>query len=367
VDQFEVVVIGAGVVGLAIARSAVLRGYETLVIDANLSAGMGISSRNSEVIHAGLYYPPGSQKAFHCLRGKQLLYDYCQRTGVPHERIGKLIVATSEAEEAQLDAIAKRAQASGVTGADALVQMTPAQVQLLEPAITCTAALMSPSTGIVDSHALMTQMMTDAEANGAVFAFGTRIDQINPGPPHHLSGVSVGEPFELAAKHLVVAAGLHSTSLARNAQLPVPDAYWLKGNYFVLNQRGPFRHLIYPVPVPGGLGVHVTLDMGGGTRFGPDTQPIDVEEYEVDATRQPDFEAAIRRYWPGLPAKALHPGYAGIRPKLRTGDGAAADFMLHGPGDLGVAGLGVLHGIESPGLTASLSLAEAACDAVLSG
>lgn len=366
-DQVEVVVIGAGVIGLAIARAAALRGYETLVVESNLAIGMGISSRNSEVIHAGLYYPPDSLKAVHCLRGKQRLYEYCQRNDVPFRKTGKLIVASCASEEAQLEVIARRAQASGVSGADALVALTPAQVRRLEPDIACTAALLSPSTGIVDSHAFMTRMMTDAEAAGALFSFGTRIDTLEPGPPHRLRGISQGECFELAARHVIVAAGLHSAGLARASGLPAPKDTWLKGNYFILNRRGPFKHLIYPVPVQGGLGVHVTLDMGGETRFGPDTEPVESEDYRVDAARQPEFEAAIRRYWPGLPDNALHPGYAGIRPKLHSASGAAADFVIHGPSDLGIDGIGVLHGIESPGLTASLSLADAVCDAVLRG
>lgn len=363
-DEFEVVIIGAGVIGLAIARAAALRGHDVLVVDANMSPGMGISSRNSEVIHAGMYYQGGSLKARHCVRGRQMLYDYCAAMDLPHRKTGKLIVATSPQEDSQLDIIAQRAEENGVSGADRLHRLTRAQAQALEPEIDCTSALLSPSTGIIDSHAYMQQLMSDAENAGAAFSFGTRVEAIRPGPPHEISGVSQGEGFDLAARHLFVAAGLHSTGLTRDADLRAPQDYWLKGNYFVLNQRGPFQHLIYPVPVKGGLGVHVTLDMGGGTRFGPDTQPVEGENYDVDSDRAADFETAIRRYWPGLPEKALQPGYAGIRPKLVSPSAEPADFVIDGPQELNVDAMVALHGIESPGLTSSLSLAEAACEAM---
>ncbi|MCB1396587.1 MAG: NAD(P)/FAD-dependent oxidoreductase [Rhodobacter sp.] len=363
-DQVDLVVIGAGVVGLAIARAAALRGAEVMVIEAHDMPGMETSSRNSEVIHAGIYYTPGSLKARLCVEGRRRLYAYCVARDVAHRRTGKLIVATSPEEDARLDAIAAKAAANGLTGGDALVRLTGEQARALEPDLACTSALVSPSTGIVDSHAYMQALQGDAENAGAVMAFGTTVEALRPGLPHVLSGHSQGEGFELAARRVIVAAGLHSAGLARGAGLPAPADYWLKGSYFVLDRRGPFRHLIYPVPVGGGLGVHVTLDMAGGTRFGPDTQPVEGLDYTVDPARAPAFEAAIRRYWPGLPEGALVPGYSGIRPKLRTPEGVESDFTIHGPAQTGAEGLVVLHGIESPGLTASLALASAACDAL---
>jgi len=214
----------------------------------------------------------------------------------------------------------------------------------------------------VDSHAYLQALQGDAAHAGTLFSFGTRVQSLIPGPPHVLIGQSQGEGFTLTARRVVVAAGLHTARLMRNAGLSAPEDYWLKGTYFTLDRRGPFRHLVYPVPVAGGLGVHVTLDMGGSTRFGPDTQPVDSLDYSVDPARRAGFEAAIRRYWPDLPDDALLPGYAGIRPKLRSDDGEPADFIVAGPRDTGIDGLTALHGIESPGLTASLSLADAVAD-----
>lgn len=370
-DEVDLVVIGAGVVGLAIARAAALRGAEVLVLEAHDAPGMETSSRNSEVIHAGMYYAPGSLKAQHCVAGRRMLYEYLAERGVPHRKTGKLIVATSAEEDAKLDVIAARAVANGLTGADALVRLTGAQARALEPELACTSALMSPSTGIIDSHGYMLALQGDAENAGAMVSFGSRVTGFRPGPPHVLSGTSQGEAWELAAARVIVAGGLHTAGLLRDAGLGafVPQDYWLKGSYFVLNRRGPFQHLIYPVPAAGGLGVHVTLDIGGGTRFGPDTEPTDTLDYTVTGAQAPAFEAAIRRYWPGLPDGALDAGYSGIRPKLRAPAGQDADFVIAGSGPgaggSGAEGLVVLHGIESPGLTASLSLAEAAVDALM--
>jgi L-2-hydroxyglutarate oxidase LhgO len=325
---------------------------------------METSSRNSEVIHAGIYYAPGSLKARYCVEGRRRLYEYCAARGVPHRRTGKLIVATTPEEEARLEAIAARATANGLTGEDALRRLNAAEAQAMEPALRCTAALYSPGTGILDSHAFMLSLQGDAEAHGALFSFGSRVQSLIPGPPHVLIGQSLGEGFTLTARRVIVAAGLHTAGLMRRAGLPAPEDYWLKGSYMVLDHKGPFSHLIYPVPVGGGLGVHVTLDMGGGTRFGPDTQPVEALDYTVDAARQADFEASIRRYWPDLPEGALTPGYAGIRPKLRAPEGSEPDFVIHDPVQTGAEGLVALHGIESPGLTASLALGTAACDAL---
>lgn len=365
-DQVDLVVIGAGVVGLAIARAAALRGAEVLVLEAHEAPGMETSSRNSEVIHAGIYYAPGSLKATHCVAGRRLLYPYLAARGVAFEQTGKLIVATSAEEDVQLDAIAAKATANGLAGDEALIRLTGAEARALEPELACTSALLSPSTGIVDSHGFMQALHGDAENAGALFSFGSRVTGLIPGPPHGMSGISQGEAWELAANRVIVTAGLHTAKLMRGVGLGahVPADYWLKGSYFLLNRRGPFQHLIYPVPATGGLGVHVTLDLGGGTRFGPDTQPVEIEDYSVDPTRAAAFEGAIRRYWPGLPEGALVPGYSGIRPKLRGPKGRDADFVIQPPSASGTDELVVLHGIESPGLTASLSLAEAACDAL---
>ncbi|MCB1407843.1 MAG: NAD(P)/FAD-dependent oxidoreductase [Rhodobacteraceae bacterium] len=366
-DEIDLVVIGAGVVGLAIARAAALRGAEVLVLEQHDAPGMETSSRNSEVIHAGMYYTPGSLKARHCVAGRRMLYDYLDARGVANKRTGKLIVATSPQEDAQLDKIAARARANGLTDDAALIRLSGAEARALEPALTCTSALLSPATGIVDSHGYMQALLGDAENAGAMLSLGSRVTGFRPGPPHVLTGISQGEDWQLSARRVIVAAGLHTATLMRDAGLgaAVPQDYWLKGSYFTLNRRGPFRHLVYPVPVGGGLGVHVTLDIGGGTRFGPDTQPVETEDYTVDPARVAAFEQAIRRYWPALPDGALNAGYAGIRPRLVPPSGQDADFVIQGPGASGAGALVVLHGIESPGLTASLSLAEAACDALM--
>jgi L-2-hydroxyglutarate oxidase LhgO len=358
--DFENVIIGSGVVGLAIARELAQRGREVLLVEKERSFGMGISSRNSEVIHAGIYYAEGSQKAFHCVRGRKMLYDYCLKKGVPFKKTGKLIIATDPSEDEKLEAIAAQAQANGLVGEDALSLLKGAEARELEPELSCSSALLSPSTGIIDSHAYMKQLTLDAQKSGAEFSFGTTISQIEPGAPHRLAGSSLGEDFNITAQRIFVAAGLHTANICKSAGLQTPESYWLKGNYFLLNSASPFRRLIYPVPVEGGLGVHVTIDMGGQTRFGPDTQVVKTENYNVDPARLVAFESAVRRYWPGLPDNSLSPGYAGIRPKLKTASGHAADFIIDGPEQLGIDGLVALHGIESPGLTSSLSLGEAA-------
>ena len=361
-DTCDVVVIGAGVIGLAIAREAASRGHQTLVVDSNLGPGQGISSRNSEVIHAGVYYPVGSLKAFHCIRGRRMLYNYCLKKSVPFCKTGKLIVATDSAENIILANIAARSAKNGVVGEDALTFLTGSEARSLEPALFCTSALLSPSSGIIDSHCYMTHLMMDAGTNGADFSFGTSVDTIEPGSLHRVAGSSHGERFEINARHVFVAAGLHTAALCRNAGLSTPDDYWLKGNYFTLNRPAPFSRLIYPVPVKGGLGVHVTLDMCGQIRFGPDTQAVETENYDVDLMRVNEFESSIRRYWPGLPAGSLSPAYSGIRPKLFNTSGNDADFVIDGPEQLGIDGFVALHGIDSPGLTSSLSLGIAACD-----
>jgi len=366
VDEVEIVVVGAGVVGLAAARALALAGREVVVLERAYTIGFETSSRNSEVIHGGLYYPPGSLKALTCVEGRQRLYAYCRDHGVPHSALGKIIVATSEAELPGLDKIAGTAKASGV---DNLERLTASEAQRLEPKLNCVAALLSPSTGIIDSHALMLSYEGEAEAAGAMVAFRTPV----------LSGRVLADGFELAVGGdepttlrcgaLINAAGLYAPALARNIDgIPrdtIPTAYFCRGVYFTLSGPSPFRRLIYPVPVPGGLGVHITLDLAGQARFGPDVEWIDSVDYGVDPRRGDLFYAAVRRYWPGLRDGALQPGYAGIRPKISGPTEPAADFLVQGPEEHGIPGLVNFYGIESPGLTASLPLADLAARKLL--
>ncbi len=363
-EQVDAVVVGAGVVGLAVARALALAGREVLVLDAAEGIGTETSSRNSEVIHAGIYYPAGSLMARTCVEGKHRLYRYCAERGVPHSNCGKLIVATTEEEAGKLEGIRQRAAANGVPE---LRLLSRAEALEMEPALHCTAALHSTTTGIVDSHAYMLALQGDAENAGAIFAFhapATRGRATEDGIEIEVGGA---EPMALRARLLVNAAGLHAPRLARSiAGMPeakVPQAYYAKGNYFTLAGRSPFSRLIYPVPVPGGLGTHLTIDLGGQARFGPDVEWVDSIDYAVDPKRGDSFYAAIRRYWPDLPDGALSPGYSGIRPKIVPPGSPAQDFVVQGAAVHGVAGLVNLFGIESPGLTASLALADYVLDA----
>ncbi len=358
-ERVGCIVIGAGVVGLAIARSLALRGVEVVVVEREGAIGTHTSSRNSQVIHAGIYYPQGSLKARLCTRGRALLYDYAAARGLPHRRCGKLIVATSAAQLADLERISAQAAASGV----ALEPLSAAQARALEPALTCHGALLSPDTGIVDSHALMAALLADAEAAGALLALGTAVTAVEPvvsGFVVHTE--SAGEPFVLAADHVVNAAGLWASDIARATPgldpAHIPATRYARGSYFAAPGRTAFSRLVYPVPEPGGLGVHLTLDLGGAMRFGPDVEWVDAVDYRVNPARLAHFETEIRRYWPGLPTGALAPIYCGIRPKLSGPDQPAADFRIDGPGVHGLPGLVNLFGIESPGLTASLAIAE---------
>ena len=359
--DIDCVVIGAGVVGLAIARALALQGREVLLAEATEAIGTGTSSRNSEVIHAGIYYPAGSLKAKLCVRGKHMLYDYCAERGIGHRRLGKLIVATEPGQEAQLAAIAAKARANGV---DDMVTLDAAQARELEPALRCTAALLSPSTGIVDSHGLMLAFQGDAENAGAQCVFHTPLvsGQVRPEGGFDLQ-FGGDEEMALSCNTLINASGIHAPTLARRiAGVPadsIPPEYLCKGSYFTLGGRAPFSHLIYPMPQAAGLGVHLTLDMGGQAKFGPDTEWIEREDYTLDARRAEVFYEAVRTYWPALPDGALAPGYTGIRPKISGPHEPAADFMISAPGSHGVPGLVNLFGIESPGLTASLAIAEA--------
>ena len=322
--------------------------------------GTGTSSRNSEVVHAGIYYPTGSLKAQWCVRGKHLLYDYCERRQVPHRRCGKLIVATSEAQVAELVQLQATGQANGVPE---LTLLTAAQTQSLEPELQCVAALHSASTGIVDSHAFMRALQGDCEAAGGMLAFGSPVLGGQVGADGITLQVGGEQPMEIQAGVVVNAAGLWAQQVASGLQgldaRHIPRLHTAKGNYYSLSGRSPFAHLIYPVPEPGGLGVHLTLDLGGQARFGPDVQWVDALDYAVDPRRADGFYAAIRRYWPRLPDGALQPAYAGIRPKLSGPGEAAADFVIQGPAVHGVPGLVNLFGIESPGLTSALAVGEA--------
>jgi L-2-hydroxyglutarate oxidase LhgO len=363
-DRIDCLVVGAGVVGLAVAKTLAEAGREVIVIDAADGIGTGTSSRNSEVIHAGLYYAPGSLKAKLCVRGRQLLYDYCEAHGVEHRRCGKLIVATREEDGPKLDAIVERSRACGVSD---LQRLTRAQARAMEPALACASALWSPSTGIVDSHACMTALLGDAERAGAMLALLTPLLEAR----REASGwrVRTGgvESLELEASWIVNCAGLHAQSVAgRMHGFPtaaVPELHLAKGHYFSLRGRSPFTHLIYPTPGDGGLGVHLTLDLAGQARFGPDVEWLaDADpghiDYRVDAARAAAFEADIRRYWPDLADDALLPAYTGVRPKLSGTGTAAPDFRIDGPAEHGCPGVVQLFGIESPGLTSSLAIGE---------
>jgi L-2-hydroxyglutarate oxidase LhgO len=356
-DRVDAVVVGAGLVGLAVARALALAGREVVILEAEDAIGTHTSSRNSEVIHAGIYYPQGSLKARACVEGRQRLYAYCAERGVPHRRCGKLIVAGDAAQLEELEGIRRKAQANGVAD---LAPLSAAQVRAMEPELVCAAALHSPSTGIIDSHALMLAYLGDAQNAGAALALKSRLERavLRPGGIElHVAGA---EP--LLAGALVNSAGLTAPEVARRIEgYPAhlaPRQLYAKGNYYSLARRSPFSRLVYPVPEPGGLGVHVTLDLGGRARFGPDVEWVERVEYSVDPGRAQRFYAAIRRYWPGLPDGALEPAYCGIRPKTSGPREPAADFIVQGPREHGVPGLVQLYGIESPGLTASLALAD---------
>jgi L-2-hydroxyglutarate oxidase LhgO len=355
----QVLVVGAGVVGLAVARAAALAGHEVVVAEATTGIGSGVSSRNSEVIHGGLYYPTGSSRARHCTRGRRLLYAYCASHGVPHRKCGKLVVATNEAERDRLAAVYKQAQINGVEGVEII---EGAEAKRLEPELACVAAMRSPETGIIDSHHFMLALRGDLEDRGGMVAFASPIERLKPTNDGWDAALGGSEPQWLHFDAVVNCAGLGAQRLARATEgYPaerVPRLVLAKGNYFGFVGRPAFSRLIYPVPVPGGLGVHVTLDLAGRMRFGPDVEWIEHENYDVDPVRAQAFYARIRDYWPRLPDNSLAPDYAGVRPKL-TGPGeAAADFMIEGPRQHGFRRLVHLFGIESPGLTSALSLAE---------
>jgi L-2-hydroxyglutarate oxidase LhgO len=358
-EKIDCVVVGAGVIGLAVARRLALAGREVIILEAAEAIGTVTSSRNSEVIHAGIYYPAASLMARMCVSGKRALYDYCSDHGIPHRNCGKLIVATSPKETLRLQSIRAHAEANGVLD---LQTLSGDAARALEPALNCEAALLSPSTGIVDSHAFMLALRGDAEDAGAACAFHAPLLHAKAAAGRIELDVGGDAPITLACELLVNAAGLGASAVARSiGGMPIdliPPAYLAKGNYFSCNARAPFSRLIYPVPEPGGLGVHLTLDMAGQARFGPDVEWVETIDYAVDPARAERFYPAIRRYWPTLPDGALMPSYSGIRPKIVPPAVAAQDFLIQGPRDHGVDGLINLFGIESPGLTSSLAIAD---------
>jgi L-2-hydroxyglutarate oxidase LhgO len=361
-EAVDAVVIGAGVVGLAVARALALQGREVLVLEAAGAIGTGTSSRNSEVIHAGIYYPTGSLKATLCVQGKQLLYDYCAERGIGHRRCGKLIVATDDNQLAQLHSIRAQALANGV---DDLQLLDRTAALALEPQLECTGALLSPSTGIVDSHGLMLALQGDLEHAGGLVALNTPLAQISSAPGALI--LEAVDGTQLRARSVVNAAGLQAQALALRCTgldpRHVPPSHYAKGSYFSLAGRAPFQHLVYPAPQAAGLGVHLTLDLGGQAKFGPDVQWVDSpDDLQVDPARGEAFYAEVRKYWPALADGALLPAYAGIRPKIQAPHEAAEDFMLQGPAAHGVPGLVNLFGIESPGLTSCLAIGQAVVD-----
>jgi L-2-hydroxyglutarate oxidase LhgO len=355
----QVLVIGAGVVGLACARAAALAGHEVIVAEATGGIGNGVSSRNSEVIHAGMYYPTGSLRARHCVQGRRVLYDFCASHGVPHRKVGKLIVATDEKQTGKIEGIYRQGQINGVEGLEFLGGNA---ARALEPALFCVAAMLSAETGIIDSHAFMLALQGDLEDRGGMIAFNTRIERLTPTASGWEVRFGGAEAGTLEVDAVINSAGLGAQPIARATDgypaARVPRLVLAKGNYFGFTGRPVFSHLIYPAPVEGGLGTHVTLDMAGRMRFGPDVEWIETESYTVDPKRAESFYASVRTYFPDLPDNSLVPDYCGIRPKL-TGKGEpVADFMIEGPAEHGLPRLVHLFGIESPGLTSSLSIAE---------
>lgn len=361
IDQVDACVVGAGVIGLAVARQLSLAGLEVLVLEKHARFGEGVSSRNSEVIHAGIYYPAGSLKAQLCVRGKQLLYDYCSRRGVSHARTGKLIVANGEDEAAQLETIRQQGHGNGVD----LGFVSSAYIKKVEPAVRADAALLSPSTGIVSAAELMTALLGDIESHGSSLACHAEATAILPGAAGFLVRTAIeGAAFEFQCRLLVNAAGLQAQAVAgsvagMNSDL-IPVLHLCKGTYFMLQGKNPFHHLIYPVPHPtgAGLGVHATIDLSGQVKFGPDVEYISAEDYAVSEERMRLSYAAIRSYFPALKDGQLQPGYAGIRPKLQGPQDPPQDFVIQDEAQHGIKGLVNLFGIESPGLTSSMAIAE---------
>ena len=358
-ERVECVVIGAGVIGLAVARRLARAGVEVIVLERAEMIGTETSSRNSEIVHAGIYYPTGSLKARTCVAGKHALYDYCAAHGIAHRRCGKIIVATDDSQVDELAALKERAAANGVGD---LSWLTPDEIARMEPEVHCVAALHSPSTGIVDSHGLMLSFQGEAEERGTMIAYHAPVTGGRVEDDGIVVEVGGEAPMALKADRLINAAGIWAPAVARTVEGldpgTVPRDYLCKGNYYTLVGKSPFTRPVYPVPEKAGLGVHVTVDLAGQVRFGPDVEWVESIDYDVDPGRADAFYAAIRRYWPGLPDGAIQAGYSGIRPKLQAPGEPAADFMVQGPSAHGIDGLVNLYGIESPGLTSSLALAD---------
>ena len=362
--DIDCLVIGAGVIGLAVGRALAHGGREVIVAESQAAIGTGISSRNSEVIHAGIYYPPGSLKARLCVEGKAALYRFCEDFAVHHANCGKIIVAAAREQNATLDTIAERAARNGVAD---LRRLDASDLAALEPELQGVSGLLSPSTGIIDTHGLMLALQGDLEAHGGTLALGTPVVSArkNANWIEVTTGGSAGSSF--IARTVIIAAGLYAPGLARRFEglnpSRLPHAFYAKGNYFSLARRAPFSRLIYPVPEPGGLGVHLTLDLGGRARFGPDvewlsaTNPDEID-YTVTPQRADKFYAAIRRYWPGLGDNELAADYSGVRPKIVPAGQPDADFTMIDHADDGMAGVFGLYGIESPGVTSSLAIAD---------
>lgn len=358
-EQVDCVVIGAGVVGLAVARAAALSGRDVIVLEKADTIGSETSSRHSEVIHAGIYYPQDSLKAKFCVEGKHALYAFCDEHGVSYNRCGKIIVATDKEQLPELERLKENAAANGVPD---LAWMTPQEVSEMEPAVYCVGALWSPSTGILDSHSYMLALQGDAEDSGTMMAFLTPVvggEVLNSGIRIDCGGDT---PMSVVADLVINCGGLWAQSIASTIDgvpmASVPPTYYCKGNYYTLSGRPPFTRPIYPVPEKAGLGVHVTVDLGGQVRFGPDVEWVDGIDYDVDPGRADRFYDAVRKYYPHLPDGAIQPGYAGIRPKIQAPGEPARDFVIQGPDDHGIAGLISLYGIESPGMTSSLAIAD---------
>ena len=358
-DTVDTIVVGAGVVGLAVARSLAQAGREVLILEAEAAFGTQTSARNSEVVHAGLYYPKNSLKAALCVRGKELLYRYCAERSIPHRRLGKLLIATDDSELPALASYAERASGNGAP----LEPLSAGDIRRLEPAVHAIAGLYSESTGIIDSHQLMLSLLADAEQAGATLVTHTPVVAGKVESDAILLRSGDDKPFELRCRILINSAGLYAQELARRlAGFPterVPPTYFAKGHYFTLNGRSPFRHLVYPMPDHAGLGIHVTLDLGGQCKFGPDVSGWPASpDYSFETGLEDKFYRAIRRYYPDLPDGALQPGYTGIRPKLTGPTQPAGDFVIQGPSHHGITGLVNLFGIESPGLTSCMAIAE---------
>jgi len=358
-EQIDCAVVGAGVVGLAVARALALAGRDVIVLEAEEAIGTHTSSRNSEVIHAGIYYPENSLKARFCVEGKQLLYDYCRERAVPHANVGKIIVACDEAERSAVGSYIEKAGANGVGD---LRWLSKSELAQMEPAVNCVAGVISPSTGIIDSHALMIALQGDAENAGAIIVFKSPLISGNISADGIVLEIGGAEPMSVRCNAVINCAGLRAPRVARAiAGIPeqtIPNAYFAKAHYYTLSGKSPFRHLVYPVAHAGSLGVHVTVDLGGQARFGPDIEWIDDIDYSFDHSREQRFYEAIRRYWPDLQDGQLQPGYTGIRPKISGPDEPAADFRIDGPDDHGIRGLVNLYGIESPGLTSCLAIGD---------